>query len=117
MSFSLVYLAQRLFYRIFSFLERWYLGSFRFFIRKTVELLERLDRVLALKVSLRYWLKPLYQDYSFLGHILGFVFRTGRIAVAVLVYSIIGAIALFVYLLWILAPFYILYVGFYSYGQ
>ncbi|TSC81657.1 MAG: Uncharacterized protein G01um101419_777 [Parcubacteria group bacterium Gr01-1014_19] len=116
MNIAGIYLLNQLFYRIYSFLIHWYWGGFQFFSGKTLRILERLDRSLALKVSLRYWLKPLYQDYSFLGHVLGFIFRTGRILAAILIYSVICLAVFILYAFWAMFPFYIIYKGFYPYA-
>lgn len=112
MSFSLVYLAHRFVYRAYLFVEHWYLGGFRFFLRKTIGVLEHLDKSFALKVTFRYWLKPLYQDYSIIGYILGFVFRTGRLFSGGLLYALIAAVGVAIYLLWAAFPIYIIAKGF-----
>lgn len=112
MSFSLVYLANRFFYRVYEFLRHWYVGSFWAIARRTLAILERLDRTFALRVTVRYFLKPLYQDYSILGYILGFFFRTGRLLAGGIVYLVIIAAAAAVYLFWAGLPLYIAAKGF-----
>lgn len=112
MSFSLVYLVHRFFYRIYDFLRHWYVGGFLAIARRTLAILERLDRTFALRITLRYFLKPLYQDYSILGYVLGFFFRTGRLLAGGVVYLAVVAIAAAVYLFWAGLPFYIVAKGF-----
>ena len=107
MSFSLFYLVQKFFYRIFEFIRHWYIDGFLWFAHHTLNFLEGLDRFFALKVTLRYWFKPLYQDYSFLGYFLGFVFRTGRLLAGGIIYLIIVLIAAALYLAWAFLPFYV----------
>lgn len=114
MSFSLVYLVQRLFYRVFDFLRDWYAGGFLWFSRHALNTLEVLDRFFALKLTFRYWLKPLYQDYTAVGYAVGFVFRTGRLIIGGLVYLVIAAATFALYLIWAVIPIYIIYKGFYG---
>ncbi len=115
MSFSIVYLVNRLFYRVYFFFEHWYWGGLRFFVRTTVNALESLDRYFALRVTFRYWLRPLYQDYSAIGYVLGFIFRTGRLFAGSLVYLIVISIGIAAYLFWSAFPAYIIIKGFFNF--
>lgn len=112
MSVSVVYIAQRFLYRVLDFLRHWYVDSFYFISRQTVNVLEILDRRLAFKVSVRYWLKPLYQDYTPLGYILGFILRTFRVIAGGIVYLLVILLAAAVYLAWAGIPVYVIYKGF-----
>jgi len=104
-----IYLASRFTRCVFEFLEHWYWGSFRAAGGKFIDLLKDWDRFFALKITLRHWLQPLYQDRTFIGYILGPIFRTGRIALALVVYLTLTALAGLLYLLWLLIPPYIIY--------
>ena len=112
LSFSLAYLVHRFLYRICEFLSHWYVGGFLAIARRTLTILERLDQTLALWVTVRYLFKPLYQDYSAIGYILGFIFRATRLCVGGAVYLVIVAIAAALYLGWALLPAYIVARGF-----
>ncbi len=112
MSFSLVFLLNRFFYRIYDFIRNWYVGGFIWFARNTFNFLESLDRIFAVRITFRYWLKPLYQDYSIIGYILGFFLRTGRLLVGGLVHLFFLAIAIALYLIWAAIPIFIIYKGF-----
>ena len=114
MSFSLVYLVQRFFYRIYEFLRHWYVGGFLAVVRQTLNILENLDRRFAWKITLRHLFRPLYQDYTILGYILGFIFRIFRVAVASLIYLFVLIIATVIYLTWAAAPIYLMYKAFKS---
>lgn len=103
------YLGGQLIHRIFEFLEHWYWGSFQAAGGKFIDLLRDWDRFFALKITIRYWLQPLYQDRTFIGYILGPIFRTGRIIVALVAYLIVAALAGLLYLLWLLIPPYVIY--------
>ena len=114
MSFSLVYLVHRFFYRIYQFLHHWYIGGFMWFVRHTIDLLEALDRFFAFRVTLRYWFKPLYQDYTVIGYLLGFIFRTGRLMFGGILYLLILFIAVLLYVIWAATPILIVYKGFFQ---
>ena len=103
------YLAGRFLHRIFEFLEHWYPGSFRVAGGKFMELLADWDRFFALRITVRHWHEPLYQDRTFIGYILGPIFRTGRIILALIVYLLAAALAGLLYLPWLLIPPYIIY--------
>lgn len=109
MSFSLIYLVQRFCYRIYDFLRHWYVDGFLWFVHQALNFLESLDHFFALKVTLRHLFKPLYQDYTFVGYVLGFFFRFWRLVFGGLVYLIAVLIAAAFYLVWALAPIYIVY--------
>ena len=103
------YLGGRFLHRVFEFLEHWYWGSFRVAGGKFIDLLRDWDKVFALRITVRHWREPLYQDRTFIGYILGPIFRTGRIIIALIIYLIAAAVAALFYLLWLLIPPYVLY--------
>lgn len=103
------YLGRQFVWRIFEFLEHWYLGSFRVTGGRFMELLRDWDKFFALKITVRHWLEPLYQDRTLIGYILGPIFRTGRIILALIVYLLVTALAGLLYVLWLLIPPYIIY--------
>jgi len=106
---ALIYLVSRFFYRIAEFLRHWYQDGFFFFSRRLVDFLERLDRYFAFKITLRFLFQPLFQNYTFVGYILGFIFRGFRLLVAGFVYLLTILAWLVVYLLWAFIPLGIIY--------
>lgn len=114
MSFSLVYIAQRFCYRVWMFVYDWYVGGFRVIGGTLVRVLESLDRTWALRITLRNLFKPLYQDQSFLGRVLGIIFRTGRLILGGILYAILSILCLIIYVGWALVPAYIVYKGFFA---
>ena len=113
MDFSLVYLAGRLFYRIREFIYDWYAGGFLRISHFTISVLEGFDRTLAFKITLKNLFQPLYQDHSIIGHVFGFIFRSFRILIGLLIYPIIIFIGFAIYLVWAAIPLYIIYRGFF----
>ena len=109
MASALSYIVARFTHRILEFFEHWYVGSFRVVGTFTLGVLRRLDGVFALAVTLRYFFRPLYQDRTFIGHILGFIFRSVRALIAIIVYTVVILIISAVYLVWLLIIPYIAY--------
>jgi hypothetical protein len=104
MSFSLVYIFGRFFFRIGSFLHHWYVHGTRAIWHAAVGQLEALDRTFAVKVTLRHFFEPLYKDYSPVGRILGIVFRTFRILIGAALYLVVFSVYGLAYLVWIAIP-------------
>ncbi|MDO8574332.1 MAG: hypothetical protein Q7R86_01785 [bacterium] len=97
------YLVERFFYRVASFLHNWYVHGIRNLTYAFVTFFENIDRSLALKITIRYFFQPLYKDFSFLGRVLGIIFRSFRIVAGLTVYIFFGAVFILVYAVWILA--------------
>jgi len=112
MNFSLVYLVNRFFYRIFDFVRDWYWGSFSFIGRQLINFLESLDQIFAWRITVRNLFQPLYQDHSIIGHTLGFIFRSARIFMGSVIYLVIFVFTAVLYLIWAAIPIYILVWGF-----
>lgn len=106
-----VYLVYGLIYRVADFLRHWYIRSFRIYGSFVVSALEQIDTVFALKITLRHIFEPLYQDRSVLGYILGFIFRSLRVFIALLLYALLIALFIIIYAIWLLAPAALLYLA------
>lgn len=109
MAYLPIYLLTRFVYRLQEFLEHWYVGGFKVISHKAVAFLEELDRTFALQITLRYIFEPLYQDRTVLGYILGFIFRSGRIILAFIIYLIVITFFAAAFLAWALFLPYIIY--------
>ncbi|OGG42876.1 hypothetical protein A3G50_00590 [Candidatus Jorgensenbacteria bacterium RIFCSPLOWO2_12_FULL_42_11] len=109
MASALVYFGNRFIYRIGEFIRHWYKDGFFFFFRRLVDFLERLDRYFALRVTFHYLFQPLYQNYTFVGYVLGFIFRSIRVGIAGFVYFWVILSWMGLYLLWAFIPLGIIY--------
>lgn len=109
MNTSPVYLLYRFFYRIKEFLRHWYVKSAWVYSDFVISKLEKLDYVLAWKITIKNLFKPLYKDYSVIGYIFGFVFRFLRLVLASALYALIFFVALSLFVIWALIPPAILY--------
>ncbi|KKU91543.1 MAG: hypothetical protein UY23_C0001G0149 [Candidatus Jorgensenbacteria bacterium GW2011_GWA1_48_11] len=106
---ALAYLGERFFYRLFEFLRHWYVKSARVYSNFVIDRLERLDRYLAWRITLKNLFQPLYKDYSVIGYVLGFIFRFFRLIFGGFVYLIFFAVATLLYVFWILTPPYLVW--------
>jgi hypothetical protein len=102
--FALGYLVHRFFYRIFDFFYHWYYSGSRAIAYKFMATIADIDKSIAIKVTLQHFFEPLYKDYSIIGHILGIVFRAGRVLIGLLVYIAVTIIFLIFFLSWIIIP-------------
>lgn len=103
-----IYLFNRLSYRFLGFFRHWYLDSSRVYGRFIFSFLERQEKKLALKITLKHFFEPLYQDRSFIGYILGFLFRLGRLIFGGVIFLILLMAALFFYFIWLAIPVYVI---------
>ncbi|MBU6141825.1 hypothetical protein KGO95_01735 [Patescibacteria group bacterium] len=106
---SFVYLLNRLLQRLVDFVRHWYVDGFFQAVDWMLDILEKLDRSFALRITVKYWLQPLYQDYTMIGYVWGFIFRTVRILIALVVYLLLIACALALFLAWAAIPLWVLY--------
>lgn len=100
MDIFLIYLFDRFIYRIALFLRHWYVDSFIYYSRLVIARLERMDRVIALKVTWRNLLQPLYQERNIFGYVLGFFFRSIRLVGGGIIYAVIISVASLLFLAW-----------------
>lgn len=106
---SLIYLLRHAGYRILEFFRHWYLDGFWRAGGWTLSVLERLDRIFAVRINFNNLFKPLYQDYSLIGYLWGFLFRSARVLVGGIIYLAIALAAAGLYLIWAAAPVYIIF--------
>ncbi len=111
MNFALTYLIERAGYRMIDFFHHWYVDGSRRMLHSFMSLFERLDAVFALRITITHFFEPLYKDYTVVGRIVGVVFRSLRIVLALAVYAATAAILAAIYLAWIATPaFIVLYI-------
>ena len=86
------------------FLAYWYLQSPARFVKTVSHAIGTLDGQFAVRDTLKNLNKPLFQDYSYQGRILGVVFRLGRVGMALFIYALAALAYVFGYVLWLLVP-------------
>ncbi len=82
----IAYIFKEIFHQLVCFLERWYLLRSIWFWAKVVDLLQLLDKRLAVYINLKLFFQPLYGDYSWTGRLLGPIFRLWRLVFGGIVY-------------------------------
>ena len=112
--FALGYLFHRFFYRIADFFRHWYIDGSRIIAHVFITTLEDLDRSFAVKITLVHFFEPLYKDYSIVGRVLGFIFRSIRVAIGAIVYVFITGCFIVAYLAWISIPPLLLFYAFFA---
>ncbi len=103
------YLLQRFGDGVYGFARHWYADGFREAANITLGLLSSLDRIFAVKINISLLFTPLYQDRSFIGYVLGFLFRFFRVILGGAVYFAIAIAAAGVYAVWAAVPAFLLY--------
>ncbi|MDO8752043.1 MAG: hypothetical protein Q7J22_00605 [Candidatus Wolfebacteria bacterium] len=101
MDFAPTYLIYRFFYRLIQFFHDWYVHGSRNAAHLFISLLERLDRVFAVKITALYFFRPLYGDYTVVGRVLGIMFRSFRIVIGLALYLFLAAVSVALYAIWI----------------
>lgn len=86
------------------FLSHWYILVFYAYWGYVTRSLLALDRYFAFRVTLLNIFNPLYQDYSFLGYVLGIFFRSILLFFGGIVYAVILIVALAIYFVWVSIP-------------
>lgn len=106
---AVFYLARRFVFRLGDFFHHWYVDASRWFFHACISSLEHFDRTLAVRVTFSHFFEPLYKDYSIIGRVLGFIFRSGRILIGGIFYIFLVLVYALVYLLWLLVPPFLLF--------
>ena len=106
---SVIYILNRFFFWVYYFGYHWYIRGFRKFFNWVVSRLEKRDYKLALRINLQNIFQPLYQDYSFLGYVLGFFLRSIRITIASFFYLVFLLFCGFIFLIWMAIPLFCIY--------
>jgi hypothetical protein len=109
MHFALVYLIHRAIFRVVAFFRHWYIDASRALFHALLSTLEEADQRIALRVTLRHFFEPLYQDYSIVGRILGIIFRLFRVLGGVVFYGGAALLVAAVAVLWYAVPLILLF--------
>lgn len=103
-TFALSYLVQLALARIAGFFAHWYGdGSRRLHVSYRAAS-SQLENVVASRTMLHLLFRPLYGDYSFVGRIIGPIFRLGRLVMGVVAHAAIFLIFITAWFIWIAIP-------------
>ena len=85
-------------------LRYWYILSPSWAYRRFTQTIQAFDGHLAVADTWRNITKPIFQDYSYQGRIIGFFLRLFRIFFSLLFYCLIALFYLVAYAIWLLFP-------------
>ncbi|NMB92344.1 MAG: hypothetical protein GYA31_01830 [Parcubacteria group bacterium] len=103
-----IYFLKRLAFYCLSFVDTYFRGGFNFFNTLYWQLFFSLERRLSFIVSIRYFFVPLWQEYSVASYMLSIPIRIFKIIIGAISLGIFSLIFWCFYLVWIIAPFYLL---------
>ena len=107
-NFSLIYVIQRFFVRIFDFFFHWYVEGVGAIWSRFKKTFFDMDQTIALRITLRHLFEPLYKDYSPVGRIIGPIFRVGRILFGVAFYAVLFAFFFVIMAAWVAVPIFVM---------
>jgi len=88
-----------------SLIQFWYLQSPGWTYQTFLKTIDHLEGSIGVKSMIQNISKPLFQDYSIQGRLIGLGIRIMRICLGGLFYGLIALLFAFLYLFWLLFPF------------
>src|SRR6266481_4704578 len=104
MNFALVYVVQRFFFRLGDFFHHWYVDGSKSLLNRFMFFIGDLDKTFAVRITLSHFFEPLYKDFTFIGRILGVIFRSIRVVIGGIIYLFAGLVFLGILLAWLATP-------------
>ncbi len=89
---------------IFNFFYFWYVSSSKSFWRKEIGFIKGIERDIGVFINLKLLFQPIFGDYSYMGRVIGPIFRLGRVLIGFIIMIISIAVILGIYLIWIILP-------------
>lgn len=89
---------------IINFFSFWYLTSSKNFWQKEVSFIKGIENDIGLLINLRLMFQPIFGDYSYMGRVIGPIFRTGRILFGFIFILLSLVFMVIMYLIWIILP-------------
>ncbi len=96
-------------YRIFDFFRFWYWDSLFSYWGFVFRIFNYLERTIAFRITLRYFFRPLYGDYTVIGRVLGITFRSLRVVLGFVFYLLFFCVFAVPYIAWDALPIYLIY--------
>ena len=89
---------------IINFFSFWYIRSSKLFLNKEILFIKGIERDIGVFINLKLIFQPIFGDYSYMGRVIGPIFRLGRVFMGFLIMAISLAVMVAVYLIWIILP-------------
>lgn len=87
-----------------DFLYFWYIKSSRDFWRSEISFIKGVERDIGVMINLKLVTQPIFGDYSYIGRVIGPIFRLGRVIFGLIAISFSAALVTAIYLFWIFLP-------------
>ena len=82
----------------------WYVQSSRDFWRREIAFLKQVERDIGVMINLKLITQPIFGDYSYLGRVIGPIFRLGRVLIGFIIMAASIFVVVLIYLIWIILP-------------
>ena len=89
---------------IIKFFSFWYLTSSRAFWNKEILFIKGVERDMGVLINLKLIFQPIFGDYSYMGRVIGPIFRLGRVLIGFIIMAVSIAVVVAIYLIWIILP-------------
>jgi hypothetical protein len=89
---------------IFNFFYFWYFSSSKSFWQREIGFIRGIERDIGVLINLKLLFQPIFGDYSYMGRVIGPIFRFGRVLVGFIIMMISIIVILGIYSIWIILP-------------
>ena len=89
---------------IINFFSFWYLTSSKSFWHKEIDFIKGIERDIGVFINMKLIFQPIFGDYSYMGRVIGPVFRMSRVFIGLVIVFASIAVVIVVYLVWIVLP-------------
>jgi hypothetical protein len=87
-----------------AMLRLWYIASGPWALQRYFESVQVFDGTFAIRDTWRNIRRPLFQDYTWQGRVIGVLLRLGRIGAGLVCYVLAAFVFIVAYLLWLVLP-------------
>ena len=99
-----VNLPVKFFKGINQFFWFWYIQSSKDFWHREIGFLKGIERDIGVIINLKLIFQPIFGDYSYMGRIIGPIFRLGRVLIGTVIMITSVFVVILIYLIWIILP-------------
>lgn len=89
---------------IISFFSFWYITSSKAFWNKEILFIKGIERDMGVFINLKLLFQPIFGDYSYMGRVIGPIFRMSRVLIGFIIMAISIVAVAAMYLIWIILP-------------
>jgi len=82
----------------------WYVQSSRDFWHREIAFLKQIERDIGVIINLKLITQPIFGDYSYMGRVIGPIFRLGRVLIGTMIMIASIFVVILIYLIWIILP-------------